>query len=78
MFDNDPTECFDQIMVSIATIAALQLAFPCPAALMYSSALKCMMHFEKTAHGISEAFYKVTKQYLLFRTGQVSSALPAI
>jgi hypothetical protein len=37
-----------------------------------------MMYFIKTAHGISEAFYKVTKQYLLFWTGQVSSALPAI
>jgi hypothetical protein len=66
MFNNDPTGCFDQIMVSIATIAALRLAFPCPAAPMHSSALKCMMYFIKTAHGISEAFYKVTKQYLLF------------
>jgi hypothetical protein len=36
------------------------------------------MYFLKTAHGISEVIYKVTKQYLLLGTGQGSGALPAI
>jgi hypothetical protein len=78
MFDNDASVCFDQIMVSLATIVALRLVFPCPAARMHSMALKCMMYFINTAHGISEAFYKVTKQYLLFGTGQGSGASPVI
>jgi hypothetical protein len=37
-----------------------------------------MQYHVKTAHGLSEQFYKVTKQFLLFGTGQGSGASPAI
>ena len=60
MFDNDVSGCFDRIIVALATIAALWLAFPWTAVQMHAKALIGMKNFVKTAHGISEAFYKVT------------------
>jgi hypothetical protein len=59
MFNNDATGCFDQIMVSLAMIAAFRLGMPRPVAWMHSSALLHMKYFVKTAHGISEEFYWV-------------------
>ena len=59
MFDNDASGCFDRIIVALATIAALQLAFPRTAAQMHAKVLIGMKYFVKMAHGISEAFYKV-------------------
>ena len=78
MFDNDASGCFDCIIVALATIAALRLAFPRTATRMYAKVLIGMKYFVKTAHGISEAFYKVTPSFLLFGMGQGSGASPAI
>jgi hypothetical protein len=36
-----------------------------------------MQYYIKTAHGISENFYKVIQQFLLHGTGQGSGASPA-
>jgi hypothetical protein len=68
MFDNDATGCFDCIIVSLATIAALQLGMPRPAARLHSSVL----------HGISNEYYKVIRDYLLYGTGQGSGASPLV
>jgi hypothetical protein len=76
MFDNDATGCFDQIVVSLAMIAALQLGMLQSAARMHSSALLHMKYFVKTAHGISEEFYHVLRDYLLYGRGQGSRASP--
>jgi hypothetical protein len=78
MFDNNASGCFDWIVMSITTIAALQLAFPWSVAWMHAKALSGMKYFIKTAHGISEGFYKATPSYLLFGMGQGSGASPAI
>lgn len=59
-------------------IAALRLAFPKSAAQMHSKALLGMQYNVKTAHGLSKQFYRVTRQFLLFATGQGSGASPAI
>jgi hypothetical protein len=45
---------------------------------MHAKALLGMQYYIKTAHGISENFYKVTQQFLLYGTGQSSGASPAI
>jgi hypothetical protein len=45
---------------------------------MHAKALLGMRYYVKTAHGLSKQFYKVTRQFLLFGTGQGSGALPAI
>ena len=74
MFDNDATGCFDRIIVALAMIAALRLGMPRSAARMHSSALLHMKYFVKTAHGISEAYYRVLRDYLLYGTGQGSGA----
>jgi hypothetical protein len=78
MFNNDATVCFDQIMVSLAMIAAFQLGMPRPVARMHSSALLHMKYFVKTAHGISKEFYWVRQWYLLYGTGQGSGASGAV
>ena len=78
MFDNDASGCFDQIIVALATIAALHLTFPWTAAQMHAKALIGMKYFVKMAHGLSEAFYKVTPSFLLLGMGQGSGASPAI
>ncbi len=51
MFDNDATGCFDQIIVSLAMIAALWLGMLWLAARMHSSELLHMKYFIKIAHG---------------------------
>jgi hypothetical protein len=78
MFDNDATGCFDQIIISLATIAALRLGMPHSAARMHLSVLLHMKYFVKTAHGISSEFYRVLHDYLLYGTGQESGAFPSI
>jgi hypothetical protein len=77
MFDNDATGCFDWIIVALTMIAALRLGMPCPAARMHSLAL-LHMNFVKTAHGVSEAFYRVLQDFLLYGTGQGSGASPLV
>jgi hypothetical protein len=72
MFNNDATGCFDCIIVSLAMIAALQVGMPRPAACMHSSALLHMKYFIKMAHGISDAYYCMIQDYLLYGTGQGS------
>jgi hypothetical protein len=37
-----------------------------------------MKYFIKTAHGISEAFYRVLQDYLLYGTGQGRGASPLV
>jgi hypothetical protein len=78
MFDNDVTSCFDCIIVSLAMIAALRLGMPRPAAGMHSSVLLHMKYFIKMAHGISDSFYCVLQDYLLYGTGQGSGASPSV
>jgi hypothetical protein len=65
-------------MVSLAMIAAFRLGMPRPVAWMHSSALLHMKYFVKTAHGISEEFYRVRQWYLLYGTGQGSGASAAV
>jgi hypothetical protein len=74
MFDNDATGCFNWIIIAITTITAIRLAFPKLAAQMHTNALLGMRYHIKTAHGLSNQFYKVTRQFLLFGTGQGSGA----
>jgi hypothetical protein len=78
MFDNDATGCFDCIIVSLAMIAALRLGMPRPAARLHSSVLLNMKYYVKMAHGISNEYYKVTQDYLLYGTGQGSGASPSV
>jgi hypothetical protein len=78
MFDNDATGCFDRIMVSLAMIAALRLGMPCPEARMHSLVLLHMKYFIKMSHGISDSFYRVLRDYLLYGTGQGSGASPSV
>jgi hypothetical protein len=78
MFDNDATGCFDHIIVSLAMIAALQLGMPRPAARLHSSVLLNMKYYVKMAHGISNEYYKGTRDYLLYGTGQGSGASPSV
>ena len=78
MFDNDACGCFDRIIVALANIAALCLAFPQSAVQMHAKALTGMQYFVKMAHGLLDAFYKVTHLFLLFGMGQGSGASPAI
>jgi hypothetical protein len=78
MFDNDATGCFDRIIMSLAMIAAFQLGMPRSPARMHSSALLHMKYFVKTAHGISNAFYQVMCDFLLYGTGQGSGASPSV
>lgn len=59
MFDTDATGCFNQIIVSLAMIAALRLGMPWSAAQMHSLVLLHMQYFVKMAHGISSEFYRV-------------------
>jgi hypothetical protein len=79
MFDNDVTSCcFDCIIVSLAMIAALRLGMPRPVARMHSSVLLHMKYIIKTAHGISDSFYCVLQDYLLYGTGQGSGASQSV
>ena len=78
IFDNDASGCFNRIIVALATIAALQLAFPWSAMQMHAKALIGMQYFVKTAHSFLDAFYKVTHLFQLFGMGQGSGASPAI
>jgi hypothetical protein len=59
-------------------IAALRLGMPRPAAQMHSLVLLHMKYFIKTAHGISDSFYHVVQDYLLYGTGQGSGASPLV
>jgi hypothetical protein len=59
-------------------IAALRLGMPRPAARMHSLVLLHMKYFIKMAHGISDSFYCVLRDYLLFGTGQGSGASPSV
>jgi hypothetical protein len=59
MFNNDTTECFDRIIVSLAMIGALRIGMPRPAARLHSSVLLNMKYYMKTAHGILNEHYKV-------------------
>ena len=45
---------------------------------MHAKALIGIKYFVKMAHGISEAFYKVTPSFLLFGMGQGSGVSPVI
>jgi hypothetical protein len=72
------TSCFDCIIVSLAMIAALRLGMPRPVARMHSSVLLHMKYFIKMAHGISDSFYCVLQDYLLYGTGQGSGASPSV
>jgi hypothetical protein len=78
MFDNDTTGCFDRIIVSLAMIAALRLGMPRPVARMHLLVLLHMKYFIKMAHGISDSFYCVLQDYLLYGTGQGSGASPSV
>jgi hypothetical protein len=78
MFDNDATGCFDQMIVALAMIAAFGLGMPRSPARMHSSALMHMKYFVKMVHGLSEGFYQVLRDSLLYGTGQGSGASPAI
>jgi hypothetical protein len=44
MFDNDASSCFNQIIIAIAMIAALRLAFPNLVAQMHAQALLGMQY----------------------------------
>jgi hypothetical protein len=78
VLDNDATGCYDRIIVALGMIAALRLGMPRNAVRMHAQALAKMKYFVKTAHGISEAFYRSVKEFLLFGTGQGSGASPAV
>jgi hypothetical protein len=78
MFDNDATRCFDHTIVSLAMIAALQLGMPRSAARMHSLVLLHMKYFVKTAHGISNEFYRSQQDFLLYGIGQGSGASPSV
>ena len=45
---------------------------------MHARALANMKYYVKTAHGISERFYRALRSYLLFGTGQGSGASPSV
>jgi hypothetical protein len=78
MFDNNARGCFDRIIIALAMIAAMQFGMPKSAARMHSLVLLHMKYFIKTAHGISEAFYRELRDYLLYGTGQGSGASPSV
>ena len=78
MFDNDASGCYDRIVVALATIAALRLGMPRAACRMQVAALALMQYFVKTMHGISEAYYRSSRSYRLFGTGQGSGGSPSI
>ena len=78
VLDNDATGCYDRIIVALGMIAALRLGMPRNAVRMHAQALAKMQYFVKTAHGISEAFYRSVKEFLLFGTGQGSGASPSV
>jgi hypothetical protein len=78
MFNNDATGCFNCIIVSLAMIAALRLGLPRPVARMHSSVQLHMKYFIKMAHGISDSFYCMLQDYLLYETGQGSGASPSV
>jgi hypothetical protein len=78
VFDNDATGCYDCIIVALGMITALRLQMPRGPVQMHAKALSNMRHFIKTAHGISTAFYHSLKSFLLFGTGQGSSASPSM
>jgi hypothetical protein len=66
-------------VVLLPMITALQLGMPHSVALMHSSVLLHMKYFIKTAHGISDAFYHMLQEYLLYGTGQQGSgASPSV
>lgn len=68
---------FDHIIVALATIAALQLLLPRPAARAHATALMLMKRCVKAAHGVSKHFCHAMKEFLLFGAGQGSRASPA-
>ena len=78
IFDNDATGCYDCIIVSLAMIVAGCLTMPMCAHHLHSSVLKKMKYFVKTKHRISEKFYRVTKNLVLFGSGQGSGTSPSV
>jgi len=78
LLDNDASGCFDRIVVSLGMIASRRLRMKKKACRMHARALAGMKYFIKTAHGISEAFYKAVRDLILFGTGQGSGASPAV
>jgi hypothetical protein len=78
VFDNDASGCYDRIIVALGMIAALHLRMPCGAVRMHAKVLANMKYYVKTAHGISYAFYRAVKEFLLFGTGQGSGASPSV
>jgi hypothetical protein len=78
MFDKDASRCYDCIVVSLSTIAALCLGMRRKVTRMQATALALMTYFIKTMHGISDASYRSSKLYQLFGTGQGSGGSPSI
>ena len=78
VFNNDASGCFDRIVVSLGMMAAVRLNMPRNALRMHASILKRMKYFVKMTHGISQKYYKATRDYLLFGSGQGSGASPAM
>jgi hypothetical protein len=78
MFNNHATGCFNRIIVSLAMIAVLRLGMPRPTARLHSSVLLNMKYYVKMAHRISNEYYKVIQDYLLYGTGQGSGTSPSV
>jgi hypothetical protein len=59
-------------------IAAMRLGMPRSAARFHARVLANIKYFVKTKHGLSDAFYRACREFLLFGTGQGSGASPSV
>jgi hypothetical protein len=61
LVDNDAKGCYDRIIKNLAMVACIANGLPVSAANMHNMIHDGMVHYVKTAHGISEACYKATQ-----------------
>lgn len=77
-FDNDAKSCYDRIINGIAMISAQRLGMSEEAIAVHAGVLWAMQYTIKTMYGISDGYYRSTKEAMLFGTGQGSGASPAV
>ena len=79
LVDNDAKGCYNRIIKNLAMVACIANGLPVSAANMHNMIHDGMVHYVKTAHGISDAFYKATHSGRHSEgSGQGSGASPCI